>query len=362
MKIKKGTLASDVAAVPKLLTAPVYSITGLLVETLTGLALVDPSLVQCLAPSILSQITTAATTTTTTVMETATTFGTEEEICTVRTPFEENSSIGSSAAPVPIDSSTLPKNSRNNNDNGNENENNYHLDIDGDSDISTDLGTVRTMARCFQLLLGSLMILMDTPADLPRDRGMYINSIEASPIETDIGIGIGIGIGMGIKIVSKASTPLVSGSPSQLATSYTLTSSTINTFHHLDQKMFSSKPMLLSFRPLDADNSVRYLLSLIGFMYHHCSATLNKLEEDNGTEEIIEGRNEEIGIEEKELMKEEKGGCNIVHKGLIKALFCLPVRYYTEERFKIQLLPALQSIYEGREGELAERLKDRFTL
>ena len=362
-KTKEPTSATDSGlenGTSSLRTAPIYCITGLLVEILRELALPDSSLIQCLRPPLLSAAAATAATITAATVATATT----TVPGAVKSKNDENSVINlseertgieysSSHLPVPITASKIS--------NSKHNEGSPQIDTDADSEASLSIECM--MVESSQLLLESLMTLMDTPVNSSKEIEKDGISLVTLPSTVP-------GAGVVTKIVRKTSTSEVSLNPSQLATCYTLKSSSINSSCHVDQNISDSKSMELFFRPLDADNSVRHLLSLIGFIYSQSLADTiitekysdgqliveNMIKERKESEEVRTEVDDTVEAVKEELKRSEEKEEKRILEGLLRALLCLPKRYYTEERFKMQLLPTLQSVYEGREDELKEKL------
>lgn len=251
-----------------LLTAPVYSITGLLIETLTSLAHTDRSLFHNVVPRLSSELSTLTGQAT-----------------------DELKSQGS--------------NKRNKSNNR--------------------IPSSSIMGESCRLLLSSLMLLMDTPATptgLPPGTGHPTGHSTGAPPGPPGGhSGPPPDRGVNTPGMRRPSDNLT---PQQLATSFSLKASRISVCNS-SEEIRDGKSMMMCFRPLDADNSVRHLLSLVGVTYHHYPAFDVTAKDD----------------------------------GLMSMLFNLPRRYYAEERFKMQLLPALESICEGREEELKEKIQNR---
>ena len=352
LNIKESTSATDSNRdneTSSLRIAPIYCITGLIAEALTGLALADSSLIQCLKPSTLSTTTTATAMTTVSVAPKS-----EFDNNSVLNLPEERTGRNEPSIHLPVSIST-PKLAKNKH-----NESSIQNDTDADSGMN--LSIERMMAESSRLLLESLMTLMDTPVNLSKEINKDGISLVTFP-------STGPGAGVVTKIVRKTSASTMAPTSSQLATSYTLKSSPINPSCHADHNISESKSMELLFRPLDADNSVRHLLSLIGLIYSQSFANIGTTEKNSDERLFVESMcekkesplvrtkgNDGVKATKGEIeMREEKEESR-VHEGLLKALLCLPKRYYTEERFKMQLLPTLQSVYEGREDELRDRL------
>jgi hypothetical protein len=164
------------------------------------------------------------------------------------------------------------------------------------------------------MLLGSLMALMETPAEQFRTDW---------PVDGIIG-----------RI------------PAHMATAYSLRPSVLSpSGSHGKAKskgVIETKGLLLHFRATDADNSVHHLLSLI------TSVCSNSAMVDAITGGM--GGTHGGGV--------VQGGAGGGSSGMLRALFSMPIRYFEEERFKVQLLPSLTSLHIGRENELEERIRE----
>jgi hypothetical protein len=277
------TSVADHSKAMRLLTASVYNITGLLVETLDELALADVTLVQCLAPPVVKSLVEGLEN------------NIEQQQSTTLSCFKtgqkndiNSNAVGSSISGTPMTA------------------------------VVSALGT-----GC-QLLLSYLMKLMDTPATVADT-----NSIENDDI-------IGNGKGGKEKGVATANNHLVKAknlcpSTLQLATTFPLMQSLIsdsNSRNNTSHSGIQDKAMVVHFRPLDADNSVRHLLSLVG---------LACIRRPDLRDLLVDPLRP--------------------NHGLLGSLLGLPDRYFTVERFKRQLLPTLLSIYKDREAEVEERIR-----
>ena len=271
LNTNESTLATDSSrnnGTSSLRIAPIYCISGLLAETLTGLALADSSLIQCLRPSTLSTIVKATAMTTVSVA--------------LKSEFDNNSVLNlpeertgkiepSTHLPVSISTPKLAKNKRNESS----------IQNDTDAGSSMNLSIERMMAESSRLLLESLMTLMDTPVNLSKEINKDGISLVTFP-------STGPGAGAVTKIVRKTSASTMAPTSSQLATCYTLKSSPINPSCHADHYISDSKSMELLFRPLDADNSVRHLLSLIGLIYSQSIVNIRTKEKNSDQQFIVE--------------------------------------------------------------------------
>lgn len=125
-----------------------------------------------------------------------------------------------------------------------------------------------------------------------------------------------------------------------------------------------TKGLSLHFRASDADNSVHHLLSLINTV---CSsypsmadALMGCVGGQGGTQGGMQGvgQCESVGGGQGWDMGGTQGMGMVggAGTGLLRAVFSMPLRYFEEERFRVQLLPSLISLFRGREKELQERI------
>ena len=134
--------------------------------------------------------------------------------------------------------------------------------------------------------------------------------------------------------------------PAHMATAYSLRPSLLslsgNTGKIKSKEMIETKGLLLHFKASDADNSVKHLLSLINTVCYKNPSMVEALTGGTGGGGGREGEGPDGGKS----------------TGIIRSLFNMPIRYFEEERFKVQLLPTLSSLFVGREYELENRIRE----
>ena len=181
---------------------------------------------------------------------------------------------------------------------------------------SSDPLAITLLGASSRSLLASLMALMETPAEQFRTDW---------PVDGIIG-----------RI------------PAHMATAYSLRPSLLSlsgsTGKIKSKEMIETKGLLLHFKASDADNSVKHLLSLINTVCYKNPSMVEALTGGTG------GGGGGVG--------EGEGPDGGKSTGIIRSLFNMPIRYFEEERFKVQLLPTLSSLFAGREYELENRIRE----
>lgn len=178
------------------------------------------------------------------------------------------------------------------------------------------------VGQCCFTMLQSLMTLMETPAT-----SSLFNSNEAPnhlPNSAN-----------NASIIQQSTLYKLSPSPCDDGSS----SSRINDDNNDSKSNIDSIHMMVSFHPIDADDSVRHLLSFLGLI---CTVYLG-------------------------LDSNLHAPTSSTITNSIKMLIKLPPRYYSEERFMKQLFPTLIVLYKGREEYLhkdvcmkLQKFKDSF--
>jgi hypothetical protein len=163
------------------------------------------------------------------------------------------------------------------------------------------------VGQCCSTMLESLMALMETPAtsSLPNSND--------TPIQLPNSAN-------NASIIQQSTSYKLSPSPCDDGCS----SSRINDDNNDNTSNIDNIQMMVSFHPIDADDSVRHLLSFLGLI---CTIYLG-LDSNLHTPTSSTITN------------------------LIKMLIKLPPRYYSEERFMKQLFPTLIALCKGREEYL----------
>jgi hypothetical protein len=122
---------------------------------------------------------------------------------------------------------------------------------------------------------------------------------------------------------------LKEGAASASSTAYLAGPSLLST---CNRGVSQSRDLMIHFRAVDADSCVQSVLSLLDDVSKQCPALVKDL----------------TGEEERE------GGSDTL---LLSSLFGMPERYFTVDKFRAQLLPALQSLHVGREEQLKDRIR-----
>ena len=124
---------------------------------------------------------------------------------------------------------------------------------------------------------------------------------------------------------------LKEGAASASSTAYLAGPSLLST---CSRGVSQSRDLMIHFRAVDADSCVQCMLSLLDVAGKQCPALAKELTGEG----------------------EGEGGSDTL---LLSSLFGMPDRYYTVEKFRSQLLPALQSLHIGREQQLQDRVRAR---
>ena len=197
------------------------------------------------------------------------------------------------------------------------------------------------------VLLSSLMLLMDTPATPTRatDRTRTADTPVTRTADTPL---------TGTHRPSDRTYTVPAGTRTtdtqSLATSYSLRASRISISSSNER---DGKSMTMFFRPIEADNCVRHLLALVGLVYNRYPPCPHSNSLPNPNPPPHPHRND---ISNPNTRHDE---CSEVDENLMNVVLNLPQRYYLEDRFRAQLMPALESIYEGRETELETVVEGR---
>ena len=176
------------------------------------------------------------------------------------------------------------------------------------------------LAKCCSMVLRSSIELLETPYEELKEAESKVCNNNTSDKDKDKDKG---------KDKEESHLSIM---PVHFATAYMLRSSLISVSknNNMSSMQTETKELLLNFRAADADGVVRQVLLLIEKI---CFNSPDMIEAFAGCTGGLQG-----GVK-----------CST---DLIDSLFAMPPRYFRDDRYSAQLLPALTTLFMGRKNEL----------